>query len=101
MAVRTIQLDYQQPENIRPEYIGCRQRGAPAGGHPRAILGSFERFIAILIEHYTGAFPLWLAPVQAIVLPISDRHLEYAGRCATAGAAGSASSSTTPGEDWL
>src|SRR6185437_5121525 len=44
----------------------------------RAIFGSFERFIAILIEHYAGAFPLWLAPVQAIVLPISDRHLEYA-----------------------
>jgi threonyl-tRNA synthetase len=43
----------------------------------RAIFGSFERFIAILIEHYAGAFPLWLAPVQAVVLPISDRHLEY------------------------
>src|SRR5262249_10140748 len=43
----------------------------------RAIFGSFERFIALLIEHYAGAFPLWLAPVQAIVLPISDRHLEY------------------------
>ena len=43
----------------------------------RAIFGSFERFIAILIEHYAGAFPLWLAPVQAIVLPISDRHLQY------------------------
>ena len=44
----------------------------------RAIFGSFERFIAILIEHYAGAFPLWLAPVQAIVLPIADRHAAYA-----------------------
>src|SRR5262249_26795977 len=44
----------------------------------RAIVGSFERFIAILIEHYAGAFPLWLAPVQAMVLPIADRHLQYA-----------------------
>ena len=44
----------------------------------RAIFGSFERFIAILIEHYAGAFPLWLAPVQAVVLPIADRHLDYA-----------------------
>src|SRR4029079_18895092 len=44
----------------------------------RAIFGSFERFIAILIEHYAGAFPLWLAPVQAVVLPISDRHQAYA-----------------------
>jgi threonyl-tRNA synthetase len=43
-----------------------------------AIYGSFERFIALLIEHYAGAFPLWLAPLQAIVLPISDRHMEYA-----------------------
>src|SRR5438874_6458132 len=44
----------------------------------RAIFGSFERFIALLIEHYAGAFPLWLAPVQATILPISDRHLPYA-----------------------
>ena len=44
----------------------------------RAIFGSFERFIAILIEHFAGAFPLWLAPVQVIVLPIADRHLAYA-----------------------
>src|SRR5207237_6804202 len=44
----------------------------------RAIFGSFERFIALLIEHYAGAFPLWLAPVQATVLPIADRHIEYA-----------------------
>jgi threonyl-tRNA synthetase len=44
----------------------------------RAIFGSFERFIALLIEHYAGAFPVWLAPVQAAVLPIADRHLDYA-----------------------
>ena len=45
----------------------------------RALFGSFERFIGILIEHYAGEFPLWLAPVQAIVLPIADRHNEYGG----------------------
>ena len=44
----------------------------------RAILGSMERFLGVLIEHYGGAFPLWLAPVQAVVIPIADRHLEYA-----------------------
>jgi len=44
----------------------------------RASMGSFERFIGILLEHYAGEFPLWLAPVQAIVLPIADRHVEYA-----------------------
>jgi threonyl-tRNA synthetase len=74
----TIQLDYMQPENFDLKYIGAdNAEHRPVVIH-RAIVGSFERFIAILIEHYAGAFPLWLAPVQAIVLPISDRHLVYA-----------------------
>src|SRR5438309_2280249 len=74
----TIQLDYQQPENFDLTYIGAdNAEHRPVVIH-RAIFGSFERFIAILIEHYAGAFPLWLAPVQARVLPISDRHLAYA-----------------------
>src|SRR5204863_195459 len=74
----TIQLDYQQPENFDLKYIGAdNAEHRPVVIH-RAIFGSFERFIAILIEHYTGAFPLWLAPVQAIGLPISDRHQAYA-----------------------
>ncbi len=74
----TIQLDYQQPENFDLKYIGAdNAEHRPVVIH-RAIFGSFERFIAILIEHYAGAFPLWLAPVQAIVLPISDRHQSYA-----------------------
>ena len=73
----TIQLDYGQPENFDLKYIGAdNTEHRPVVIH-RAILGSFERFIAILIEHYAGAFPLWLAPVQAIVLPIADRHLAY------------------------
>jgi threonyl-tRNA synthetase len=67
-----------QPENFDLKYIGAdNAEHRPVVIH-RAILGSFERFIAILIEHYAGAFPLWLAPVQAIVLPISDRHMAYA-----------------------
>jgi threonyl-tRNA synthetase len=73
----TIQLDYQQPENFDLKYIGTdNAEHRPVVIH-RAIFGSFERFIAILIEHYAGAFPLWLAPLQAIVLPIADRHLAY------------------------
>ena len=73
----TIQLDYQMPERFDLKYIGAdNTEHRPVVIH-RAIFGSFERFIAILIEHYAGAFPLWLAPVQAIVLPISDRHLAY------------------------
>ncbi len=74
----TIQLDYMQPENFDLKYTGAdNTEHRPVVIH-RAIFGSFERFIAILIEHYAGAFPLWLAPVQAIVLPIADRHVTYA-----------------------
>jgi threonyl-tRNA synthetase len=74
----TIQLDYQLPERFGLKYIGAdNAEHRPVVIH-RAIFGSLERFIAILIEHYAGAFPLWLAPVQAVVLPISDRHLGYA-----------------------
>jgi threonyl-tRNA synthetase len=74
----TIQLDYQMPERFDLKYVGAdNAEHRPVVIH-RAIFGSFERFIAILIEHYAGAFPLWLAPVQAIVMPIADRHAEYA-----------------------
>jgi threonyl-tRNA synthetase len=74
----TIQLDYQQPINFDLKYTGAdNTEHRPVVIH-RAIFGSFERFIAILIEHYAGAFPLWLAPVQATVLPIADRHRPYA-----------------------
>ncbi|MEP6917621.1 MAG: threonine--tRNA ligase [Acidobacteriota bacterium] len=75
----TIQLDYQMPERFGLKYIGPDSaEHRPVVIH-RAIFGSFERFIALMIEHYAGAFPLWLAPVQAIVLPISDQQVEYAG----------------------
>ncbi len=74
----TVQLDYYMPERFELVYTGAdNAEHRPAMIH-RASMGSFERFIGILIEHYAGEFPLWLAPVQAIVLPISDRHLEYA-----------------------
>jgi len=76
----TIQLDYNAPQRFELKYTGAdNAEHRPVVIH-RAIFGSFERFIAILIEHYSGAFPLWLAPVQAVVLAISDRHLEYAGK---------------------
>ena len=73
----TIQLDYQMPERFNLKYVGADNAEHRVVVIHRAIFGSFERFIAILIEHYAGAFPLWLAPVQAIVLPISDPNLEY------------------------
>jgi threonyl-tRNA synthetase len=74
----TIQLDYMMPERFDLKYIGADNTEHRVVVIHRAIFGSFERFIAILIEHYAGAFPLWLAPVQAVVLPISDRHMQYA-----------------------
>jgi len=76
----TCQLDFQMPERFDLSYVG-----ADDGAHRpvmihRALLGSMERFAGILIEHYAGRFPVWLAPVQAIVLPVSDRHNSYAER---------------------
>ena len=74
----TVQLDYFMPERFDLRYTGAdNSEHRPVMIH-RALLGSFERFIGILTEHYAGEFPLWLAPVQAIVLPIADRHLAYA-----------------------
>jgi threonyl-tRNA synthetase len=75
----TIQLDFQMPERFAITYTGeDNAEHTPAMIH-RALFGSFERFIAILIEHYAGAFPIWLAPVQALVVPVADRHNAYAG----------------------
>ena len=74
----TVQLDYSMPERFELAYTGAdNSEHGPVMIH-RALLGSFERFVGILIEHYAGEFPLWLAPVQAIVLPIADRHNGYA-----------------------
>jgi threonyl-tRNA synthetase len=79
----TVQLDYYMPEQFELTYTGAdNAEHRPVMIH-RALMGSFERFIGILIEHYAGEFPLWLAPVQAGVLPIADRHLEYARQVAS------------------
>src|SRR5215213_8991405 len=73
----TIQLDYQIPQRFDLKYTGAdNAEHRPVVIH-RAIFGSFERFIAMLIEHYAGAFPLWLAPVQMAILPLADRHLAW------------------------
>jgi threonyl-tRNA synthetase len=74
----TIQLDYQNPERFDLKYVGAdNAEHRPVVVH-RAIFGSLERFIALLIEHFAGAWPLWLAPIQTVVMPISDRHRDYA-----------------------
>ncbi|HAG06701.1 MAG TPA: threonine--tRNA ligase [Peptococcaceae bacterium] len=76
----TIQVDFLMPEKFDLFYIGQdAQRHRPVMVH-RVVFGSLERFIAILTEHFAGAFPVWLAPVQVKVLPIADRHRDYAGK---------------------
>jgi threonyl-tRNA synthetase len=80
--VSTIQVDFQLPQRFDMEYIGAdNERHQPVMIH-RALFGSIERFFAILLEHYAGAFPTWLAPVQVTVLPVADRHDAYARRLA-------------------
>lgn len=72
----TIQLDFQLPERFNLEYTGADgEKHCPVMIH-RVVFGSVERFIGVLIEHFAGAFPLWLSPVQAVVLPIADRHAD-------------------------
>jgi threonyl-tRNA synthetase len=74
----TVQFDFNLPGRFGLEYVGSDgQVHTPVMVH-RALLGSIERFFGVLIEHYAGAFPVWLSPVQAVVLPISDKHLTYA-----------------------
>jgi threonyl-tRNA synthetase len=74
----TIQLDFAQPENFNLVYASKENlRERPVMIH-RALLGSVERFVGVLVEHYAGAFPAWLSPVQATVVPVADRHSDYA-----------------------
>jgi len=73
----TVQLDFNQPENFDMNYVGEDGKLHKVVVIHVAIFGSFERFMGVIIEHYEGAFPLWLSPVQVKVLPISDKHLKY------------------------
>ncbi len=74
----TIQLDFQMPERFDITYTGEDNAEHRRAMVHRALMGAFERFIGILIEHYAGAFPVWLAPLQAAVVPVADRPNEYA-----------------------
>src|SRR5919202_1520271 len=74
----TIQFDFNMPARVGREYIGEDGQGHRPYMVHRALLGSMERFLGILIEHCGGAFPVWLSPVQAVVIPVADRHLPYA-----------------------
>jgi threonyl-tRNA synthetase len=75
----TIQLDAQMPAHFGLTYMGADNHEHGVFVVHRALFGSFERFIGILVEHYAGAFPFWLAPVQARVIPVGEGHREAAG----------------------
>ncbi len=76
--ISTVQVDYNLPARFELEYVGeDNERHQPIMIH-RALYGSMERFVAVLIEHYAGAFPAWLAPVQVALIPVADRHIAYA-----------------------
>jgi threonyl-tRNA synthetase len=82
--ISTLQLDFAQPENFELGYATADNvQERPVMIH-RALLGSIERFVGVLVEHYAGAFPCWLAPVQATVIPVADRHHDYAAEVAAA-----------------
>lgn len=78
----TCQLDFAMPERFELEYVGEDNRPHRPVMLHRVVLGSVERFLGILLEHYGGALPAWLAPVQAVVVPVADRHQTYAGEVA-------------------
>jgi threonyl-tRNA synthetase len=81
-TVSTVQVDRHLPNQFELEYVGDDgQNHRPVMIH-RGVISTMERMVSYLIEHYAGAFPLWLAPVQVILLPIADRHHEYAGQVA-------------------
>ena len=74
----TIQFDFILPERFDMAYIGDDGKEHRPYMFHRALMGSMERFMGVLIEHYAGAFPVWLAPTQAVLIPITDNHLDYA-----------------------
>jgi len=78
----TIQVDFNLPQRFSVTCVGEDGREQAVAMVHRTVLGSMERFLASLIEHYGGAFPVWLAPVQVMVIPIADRHLDYANEIA-------------------
>jgi threonyl-tRNA synthetase len=78
----TVQVDFNLPQRFDVNYIGEDGREHMVAMVHRTVLGSMERFLASLLEHYGGAFPVWLAPVQVTIIPVADRHLDYAGKLA-------------------
>src|SRR5437879_10888598 len=78
----TVQVDFNLPQRFGLEYVAADGSGKQPVMVHRALFGSVERFFGVLLEHYAGAFPVWLSPVQAVMIPISERHAEYANKVA-------------------
>ena len=76
----TIQVDFSNPARFHVNYVGEDGQEHEVAMVHRTVLGSMERFMASLVEHYGGAFPVWLAPVQVAIIPVADRHIEYASK---------------------
>lgn len=77
IQIPTVQLDFATPKRFNATYINEKgKKEHPVMVH-RAILGSYERFLALIIEHFAGAFPLWIAPIQVVVIPVSEKHVKY------------------------
>jgi len=76
----TFQFDFSLPERFKATYVGSDSKDHAVVMIHRALLGSLERFVGVLTEHYAGAFPIWLAPIQAIIIPISEKHHSYAAQ---------------------
>jgi threonyl-tRNA synthetase len=99
--VCTIQVDFQEPERFGLEYVDDHgERVRPVMIH-RALFGSVERFVGVLVEHFAGAFPTWLAPLQAVVIPIADRHSGYAQAVAERLGAGGIRAETDASDDTI
>jgi len=79
----TIQVDFNLPQRFNVTYVGQDGKEHLVAMVHRTVLGSLERFLALLLEHYGGAFPVWLAPIQAVIIPVADRHLDYAHQLET------------------
>ena len=80
IQIPTVQVDFATPKRFGLYYINEKGEKVPPVMVHRAILGSYERMIALLIEHFAGAFPVWLAPVQVQIIPISEKNVEYANK---------------------
>jgi threonyl-tRNA synthetase len=101
IQIPTVQVDFATPKRFGLEYINEKGEKVPPVMVHRAILGSYERFLVLLIEHFAGAFPVWLAPVQVMIIPVSEKFNDYANSVATQFIASSVRTEINSGDESL